>query len=163
MIVEETVEALGAVAVVRAGGEYRLVADRPVGAGELLFTIVGEETGTPTRYTVQVGHGVHIDVPAEFALEAVLDRFYWRFMNHGCDPTVVVRGRGVVSLKPIEFGQEITFNYNTTEYDMVEPFSCRCGSARCAGLVRGFRYLPPGEREGLRPWLAGHLRSVESR
>lgn len=163
MIVEETVEVLGAVAVVRAGGEYRLVADRPVGAGEHLFTIVGAQTATPTRYTVQVGYGVHIDVPGDHAFEAVLDQFYWRFMNHGCDPTVVVRGRGVVSLKPIEFGQEITFNYNTTEYDMVEPFSCRCGSDRCAGLVRGFRYLSPEQREDLRPWLAEHLRSVESR
>jgi hypothetical protein len=160
VIVEECVGVAGTVAVVRAAGEYRLVVNRPVVAGEHVFTIVGEPTGTPTRYTVQVGLGTHVDVPGEYAFEAVLDQFYWRFMNHGCAPTVMIRGREVISLKPIDFGQEITFNYNTTEYDMAEPFSCRCGSDRCAGLVRGFRYLSGAERQRLRPWLADHLLSV---
>jgi hypothetical protein len=166
MIVEDRVDVLGtasSVAVVRAGGEYRLIANRPVGIGEQLFTIVGEPTGAPTRYTVQIEHDMHIDVPDEYGFEAILDQFYWRFMNHGCDPSVMIKGRAVVSLKPIGFGQEITFNYNTTEYDMAEPFSCRCGSDRCAGRVQGFRYLSADERRHLRPWLAAHLLSVEAR
>jgi hypothetical protein len=68
----------------------------------------------------------------------------------------------VISLKPVEFGQDITFNYNTTEFDMAEPFACRCGSARCAGRVQGFRHLSGEERRRLRPWLAAHL-SAETR
>jgi SET domain-containing protein len=164
--VDVTIEMLGttsSVAVVRAGGEYRLIANRPVVAGEHLFSIVGEQSGRPTKYTVQVGRGVHIDVPAEYGFEAILDLFYWRFMNHGCAPTVAIRGREVVALRAIDFGQEITFNYNTTEYDMAEPFACRCGSDRCAGLVRGFRHLPADERARLRPWLADHLLAAEVR
>jgi hypothetical protein len=157
MIVEERVGVMSAVAVVRADGEYRLVANRPIPEGELLFTIEGELSRTPTRYTVQIGADTHVDVPREYGFEAILDRFYWRFMNHSCDPTVFVRGTAVISRKTIEFGQDITFNYNTTEFDMAEPFDCRCGSDGCTGLVQGFRHLPEGERRRLRPWLATHL------
>lgn len=163
MIAGETVGLLGAVAVVRADSQYRLVANRPTAAGERLFTIEGETVRTPTRYTVQIGRTTHVDVPGEYDFEAVLDRFYWRFMNHGCDPTVAVRGRDVIGLKPIDFGHEITFNYNTTEYDMTEPFDCECGSVRCIGRVRGFRYLSGAQRLPLRPWLADHLLSLEAR
>jgi hypothetical protein len=160
VVLEERVGASSRVGVMRAGGEYRLVATRPVTPGKYLFTIVGELTRTPTRYTVQSDGMTHVDIPEEYEVEAVLDRFYWRFMNHSCDPTAVIRDRQVFSLKPIELGQEITFNYNTTEYEMAEPFSCRCGSSRCGGRVRGFRFLCDEERERLRPWLSDHLLSV---
>ncbi|MBP2328387.1 hypothetical protein JOF56_008772 [Kibdelosporangium banguiense] len=153
---------MSAVAVVRADREYRLVANRPIVAGERLFAIVGEASMRPTRYTVQVGPATHVDVPEEYDFEAVLDRFYWRFMNHSCDPTVAIRGRAVFGLKPIDFGQEITFDYNTTEYDMAEPFTCRCGAEACAGLVRGYRYLSDEDQARLRPRLATHLLSLSS-
>lgn len=163
MIVEEYVGVMSAVAVVRADGEYRLVANRPVTEGEQLFIVNGELTDTPNRYTVQIGRYTHVDVPAEFDFEAILDQFYWRFMNHSCDPTVLIRGRSVIALKPIDFGQDITFNYNTTEFDMAEPFACQCGSDRCLGRVQGFRHLSADERQRLRPWLADHLAPTESR
>ncbi|MEV6238314.1 SET domain-containing protein-lysine N-methyltransferase [Lentzea sp. NPDC051838] len=106
---------------------------------------------------MQVGRETHVDVPREYDFEAILDRFYWRFMNHSCDPTVFVRQHAVMALKPVDIGQDITFNYNTTEFDMAEPFACRCGSGRCTGRVQGFRHLPGEERRRLKPWLAAHL------
>lgn len=163
MIAGECVDVTSAVAVVRAGGEYRLVANRPAVAGELLFTIEGELTATPNRYTVQIGHDVHVDVPAEFGFEAILDQFFWRFMNHSCEPTVFIRDRSVIALKPVVFGQDITFNYNTTEFDMAEPFACQCGSERCIGRVQGYRHLSDEDRQRLRPWLADHLSCIGAR
>ncbi|MFD9961917.1 SET domain-containing protein-lysine N-methyltransferase [Amycolatopsis sp. NPDC058986] len=148
------------VGVLREAGEYRLVVTQPVAAGTCLFTIGGEVTGTPTRYTVQVGAGEHIDVPPDCGNDEVQDLFSWRFMNHSCEPTVEIRGRKVFSVRAIGPWQEITFNYNTTEYEMVEPFACRCGAASCQEQIRGFRFLPAAERERLRPWLAGHLLSI---
>ena len=79
-------------------------------------------------------------------------------MNHACEPNAAIRGRGVAAIRPISAGEEVTFDYNTTEYDMAAPFACRCGSQRCRGQIRGFKHLPSGEREKLRPALAGHLR-----
>jgi hypothetical protein len=109
---------------------------------------------------VQVDHELHVDLSGRYGSEYILDRFDWRFMNHSCEPNAAIRGRRAVSLKPIEPWQEVTFHYNTTEYEMEEPFDCRCGSGRCEGQIRGFRFLSQPERERLQPWLSGHLLSI---
>ncbi|WP_410616672.1 SET domain-containing protein-lysine N-methyltransferase [Amycolatopsis sp. lyj-109] len=147
-------------AVVRSEGEYRLVTNQAVPAGTLLFTLDGELTATPTRYTVQLDEQQHVDLPAGCSLEEVLDRYYWRFMNHACEPAAVIRDRSVLSLRPIPAWSEITFHYASTEYDMAEPFPCRCGGERCDGDIQGFRYLTAGRREALRPLLSPYLLAV---
>ncbi|MEV5715004.1 SET domain-containing protein-lysine N-methyltransferase [Amycolatopsis mediterranei] len=147
-------------AVVRSDGEYRLVTNQAVPAGALLFTLDGELTATPTRYTVQLDERRHVDLPAGCPLEEVLDRYYWRFMNHACEPAAAIRGRSVVSLRAIPAWSEITFHYASTEYDMAEPFPCECGGRRCDGVIQGFRYLTARRREDLRPLLSPYLLAV---
>ena len=146
------------VGVVRAGGEYRLVAARGILAGELLFRMEGEPSRSPTRYTVQIGENLHLEMRSGMTAEEILDRYFWRFMNHSCDPNSFIHGRDVVALHEIAPWEGVTFNYNTTEYDMAEPFDCRCGSVHCLGPIRGFKHLPDSERRRLEPFLAGHLR-----
>lgn len=147
-------------AVVRNDGEYRLVTNQEVPARAVLFTLEGELTGTPTRYTVQLDGRSHVDMPAGCPLEAVLDRYYWRFMNHSCEPSAVVRGRSVLSLRPIPAWSEITFHYASTEYEMAEPFTCLCGSDHCDGVIQGFRHLARERREALRGLLSPYLLAV---
>ncbi|MDT7802195.1 MAG: hypothetical protein QOI78_5628 [Actinomycetota bacterium] len=101
-------------AIVRNDGEYGLVTNQAVPARTLLFTLEGELTATPTRYTVQLDARCHVDMPTGCPLEEVLDRFYWRFMNHACEPTAVIRDRSVLSLRPIPAWSEITFHYGST-------------------------------------------------
>ena len=60
--------------------------------------------------------------------------------------------------RDIAAGEAITFNYNTTEYELAEPFRCHCDSALCVGLVRGARYLTPNQRALIEDWLADYLR-----
>lgn len=146
------------VGVVRAEGAYRLVAVRAVGAGGRLFRIEGETTRCPSRYSVQIGENLHIDVGTGHSAEEILDRYFWRFMNHSCDPNTMVKGQKVIVLRDIRPWEDVTFNYNTTEYDMAEPFTCRCGSARCLREIRGFKHLTAAEKERLRPLLGAHLR-----
>jgi hypothetical protein len=148
------------VAVLRSHGEYTLVSRERLAQGGWLFTLDGEVTEVPTRYSVQLDHATHLDLPDTYGLEEIMDRFYWRFMNHSCEPNAVIRGRDVFALRDIGPREEITFDYNTTEYELAEPFDCRCGGEGCVGRVRGFRFLPARERERLRPWLATHLRSL---
>jgi hypothetical protein len=145
------------VAVLRADGEYKLVSREAVATGGILFLIDGEPTDTPTRYSVQVGHALHLDLPNRYGPEEIMDRFYWRFMNHCCEPNAMIRGRELVALRPIEPWEDITFHYNSTEYELAEPFDCRCGSDRCEGKIQGFGTLSETDRERLRPWLADHL------
>lgn len=137
------------VGVLRLHGQFQLVATEPVpiAAGELLFCIEGEQTSHPTRYPIQIEERVHIDL-GEQAPETILDRYYWRFMNHHCEPSACIRGHDVYAARVIRPWEEITFNYNTTEYEMAEAFTCQYKSARCQGEIQGFKQLTPPEQEG---------------
>jgi hypothetical protein len=147
------------VSVVWVVDEYRLVATRAFDAGERLFHMEGEPARRPTRYTVQIGENLHLEMLRGTKAEEVFDRYFWRFMNHSCEPNAFIRRRDVIAIREIAPQEGVTFNYNTTEYDMAEPFDCRCGSAHCLGTIRGFKHLPELERRRLAPFLASHLRA----
>lgn len=116
-------------------------------SGEVILHLDGQTLSEPDRHTLQVGAGVHLD-----AIDAASGKFYaWRYLNHSCQPNAAVRDRELVALRAIAAGDEITFDYNTTEYDMASPFQCHCGSAGCAGKIRGYRYLTAAERARIRP------------
>ena len=59
--------------------------------------------------------------------------------------------------KPIPVFEEITLHYNASEYDLAEPFECRCASTRCMGQIRSFKYLSASQRQHLRPLLADYF------
>jgi hypothetical protein len=138
--------------------ERRLVAVRPVRRGERLFVIEGRETPVPTRYSVQVGWERHLDQDDARDAHDRVARRYWRYMNHGCDPTTRILDRQVFARRDIEAGEDVTFDYNTTEWEMAEPFECRCGAASCVGLVRGARHLTPAQHAARAGEIAAYLR-----
>lgn len=145
------------VGVVRAAGEYRLIALQNITSGERMFRIEGELSPRPSRFSVQIGEGRHIDLGPGHTSEEILDRYFWRFMNHSCEPNTLIRGQEVVALRPIPPWADVTFDYNATEYDMADPFVCRCGSPQCLGVIRGFKHLTSTQRHRLRPYLSAHL------
>lgn len=147
------------VGVVRAAGECRLVATHSIASGERLFTIEGELTTRPSRYSLQIGENLHIDLGNGHGTEEILERYFWRFMNHSCDPNALIREREVVAWRDIKPWEAVTIDYNTTEWEMAEPFACHCGSLGCLGKIQGFKYLTPTQRERLRmvaPYLSRH-------
>ncbi|MSU47746.1 MAG: SET domain-containing protein-lysine N-methyltransferase [Opitutus sp.] len=150
------------VGVARSDGASRLVSIARIAAGTRLFRIEGEQTQRPTRYSVQIDEDLHIDVGDGHSNEEILDRYYWRFLNHSCVPNTRICGREVIASHEIEPWADVTFNYNTTEYDMAEPFACHCGNPLCLGTIKGFKHLTPEERERLRPLLAPHLSRNDS-
>ena len=137
------------VGVLRSAGNYRLVAIRSIAPGEELFRIEGEETTQPTRYSVQIDDYLHIDLGSSYSSEEILDRYFWRFMNHSCEPNAAIRQRKVISSRSIEPWEAVTFNYNTTEWEMAEPFSCGCQSEQCLGKIQGLKYLTSAQRKDL--------------
>lgn len=146
------------VEVARVGGAFRVLAAHELHSGEAILHLDGELFDHPTRYSVQIGVGRHLDLPPGVSLLDELDRYPWRFLNHSCDPNAALRGRHLFALRPIRAGEEVTFDYNTTEYEMAEPFECRCGSLRCLGEVRGYRYLPSSGRAAIAALVADHVR-----
>ena len=146
------------VKVVGVPHAYSVVATEPLAEGGLLFSVHGVMKDRASRHSIQIDEGTHVDVEPGVTPEEMQIRYPWRFLNHSCDPNAVLRGRDFVALRTIAAREGVTYNYNTTEFDMAAPFACRCGHDRCLGPISGFAHLPPAEQTRLRPWLADHLR-----
>lgn len=87
------------------------------------------------RYTVQKDQHQHLDLRPEFL----------RYINHSCAPNVHfdVDRSIVVVIAPISVGDELTFFYPSTEWDMSEPFQCLCKAGTCLGSIRGAKHIAP--------------------
>ena len=107
-----------------------LVAKTPFRRGEFVLPLIGELAARSYR-TIQIDVGRHLDG----ALMA--------FMNHSCQPTSIVQARALCVRAAVDLkaGDEITFFYPSTEWDMVRPFECLCGARECIGFVAGAQYL----------------------
>jgi len=138
--------------------ERRLIAVQSITAGTILFRIEGFESRTPSKYSVQIGRDRHLDQRGARDATDRVRRFYWRYMNHGCEPTTRIVDREVVALRDIAPLEAVSFDYNTTEYDMAEPFQCRCGAPSCVGLVRGARHLTAARRAQIAHLLPDYLK-----
>lgn len=91
--------------------------------GELLFKLSGEIVEAPTRTSVEIGKDKHIeDIIAGC-------------INHSCTPNTKVDKTipAFVSLRDIQKGEEITFDYNENESVMACPFKCECCGKKILG------------------------------
>lgn len=107
----------------------------------------------PARLTLQASEDEHIELePGELA-----------FLNHSCDPSVFVdtARRVLVALRPIAPGDELTFFYPSTEWEMAEPFACLCGAPSCLGTMAGARQLPAKQLARFR--LNPHIEALRRR
>lgn len=146
------------IGVGRRDGEYCAVAVEDIRVGDRLLEIDGLFVDRPDRYSVQVGKALHVRPPPDVSPDDD-ERYRWRYLNHSCRPNAAFRGRLLVAVVPIARGEEVTFDYNTTELELASPFECRCG--HCGGqTIRGFRHLGPGDRRRREPLLAAHLRAM---
>jgi uncharacterized protein len=61
-----------------------------------------------------------------------------RYINHSCAPNCeayIIRGRiWIYSLREIEAGEELTYNYGF-DVDTWDEHPCRCGTERCVGFI----------------------------
>src|SRR5688572_9591988 len=65
-----------------------------------------------------------------------------KYMNHSCDPnTEWLDDDTMIASRDIEPGEEITFDYATTEVTIPFEMQCRCGAATCRGLVTNLDHL----------------------
>ena len=87
-----------------------LIAKKKYKKNTIIHVLSGEIRSKPNRYTIEIGKNKHI-----------LDK-YGIYMNHSFTPNTVIDGLNVIALKDIEINDEITFNYNENETNMVCPF-----------------------------------------
>ena len=121
--------------VERGGSAYgaRLITDSPISNSEQIFSITGHRVVDVATYqTVQIGVASHIEELGVLA-----------YMNHSCQPNTLIdtTHMTVVAVRDILAGEELSFFYPSTEWEMDRPFICLCGASQCVRLVAGARYL----------------------
>lgn len=131
-----------------------LIARRHFTPGETVLRCRALHT-TPHRHahSIQTGwhHHVEMDSPGIYA-------------NHACRPTVGVRDNDLgaydyIALVPIAPGDEITFDYAMTEYEIAAPSRCLCGAPDCRGWLRGYREIGDEVRARYGDLFAAYLRT----
>ena len=63
----------------------------------------------------------------------------------------------MIARRDIEKGEELSFFYPSTEWEMQAPFICLCGAANCIHVVAGARFLPLSTLEHHYPVSYTHL------
>ncbi|MGK0354261.1 MAG: hypothetical protein ACJAYX_004963 [Planctomycetota bacterium] len=152
-----------ALAIGNANGQLCAIAARAFEAGDEIVHLTGALVSTPTRFSVQVGEGEHVDPPSGAGLEELIGEHTWRYMNHSCEPNTAFRGRTLIALQRIAPGDEIHFHYAATEYEMAEPFACQCGATACVGSLQGYRSLLAEQRQRIAPFAQPHVLAAAAR
>ena len=109
-------------------------ARRAYNAGEVVIGFSARElVSEPNYLTVQVGIHKHILLHPE----------HLQYINHSCDPNVFfdTHTMQIVALRTIGEGDEMTFFYPSTEWDMAQPFNCHCGSSKCLHQIKGAAHI----------------------
>lgn len=135
---------------IRTENKFRsLITKQAYKKGEVLCNIPSENVlDKPNRYTVQISRDRHTHVGKLAAL------------NHSCNPNVILDTENMVMIacRDIEKGEELSFFYPATEWEMSAPFICLCGAANCIHVVAGARFLPLSILE--HHYLSKHIRET---
>lgn len=110
---------------------------------------------TNTSFQVDFDKHVELDAPA-------------RIINHSCDPNLGVRnnhygGYDFVAIKKIKPGDELGWDYCTTEYISIAiREKCLCGSNLCRIKISGYCNLLEEVRETYNGFIADYLKREQS-
>jgi hypothetical protein len=115
-------------------GQNSLHGTKPFKKGDVITTFsAGITQNYATYLTVQVDVDKHITLQPEFL----------QYINHSCEPSVFFDTTTfeLIALQDLKEGDEFTFFYPSTEWDMAQPFVCNCGSSNCLQLINGASHL----------------------
>ncbi len=136
--------------VIRTQDKYRsLITSKAYRRGEIICPIPTEaQYSSPNQFTVQIGIDRHVEV-RELAST-----------NHSCDPSTILDTTRmlVIATRDLAPGDELTFFYPSTEWEMSSPFICLCGAANCIHVVAGARFLALSTLE--QHFLNQHIRKL---
>lgn len=128
-----------------------LIAKDFISAYTVIFIYNSLSTSKRTRTSIQISEYHHIEAGN-----------FGSYTNHSCSPNAVIQtsyndgdnmGRVVlISCKNIHKGEEITFDYATTETVLtqeLENTQCQCKSSRCRKSMKSFTKLSHEEQQHL--------------
>ena len=115
-----------------------IIASRNIKKGENIFKFVGKlkPQEEANKEALQIDENLFLE-----STELFDDN-----LNHSCNPNCYIdfKNLNLIAKRDIEKGEELSFDYHTSEYDLIEQecsFECHCGSENCIGEIKGFRFL----------------------
>jgi SET domain-containing protein len=137
--------------------ERGIIARKHLSKGEIILKFFGELV--PREKVKTPNAALQLDEDLFLESEGTIDES----LNHSCDPNCYIDfdRLTLVALKDIPNGEELTFDYNTSEYDLIDQrcsFTCLCGSKDCIGNIKGFKYLPVGHKKKIKSFLSPFLK-----
>lgn len=116
--------------------ESKVVTDEDIEAGAIAFTLPDVYTNVRDRWSIEIRPGFFQ------AYTSDVDDY----INHSCDPNLalLIKADGVffVALRDIKAGEEVTWDYETAEAELSNPFECHCGAEKCRGKITGYATHP---------------------
>ena len=80
------------------------------------------------------------------------------FVNHSCEPNCGIVGSVLlVTMRDVEAGEELCFDYAMTDSDDYDEFDCSCGTPRCRRVVSGADWKDPELRDRYRGWCSAYI------
>ncbi len=85
-------------------------------------------------------------------------------INHSCEPTCRLDGSSIlVTMRSVFPGEELTYEYATSDGTPYDEFDCQCGSPLCRGMIRGSDWTRPDLQDRYKGWFSPYLaRRIES-
>lgn len=122
-------------------------------AGAVFARLTTPTLATRAYTSVQATRDLHIELNCDLV-----------YINHSCRPTLVfdmqqweVRVASELD-GGLKEGDELTFFYPSTEWEMAQPFDCHCGTKNCLGTISGAKDM---DREILsKYWLSPHIKDL---
>lgn len=116
--------------------------------------------GKPVRITIErTHHSFQIDVNTHVELDEPA-----RLINHSCNPNLGIKnnnfgGYDFIAIKKIKKGEELTWDYCTTEYiSIAVENKCLCKSSICRKEIKGFAFLPKDIKKRYNDYIANYLK-----
>jgi hypothetical protein len=111
-------------------GMHGLFADEPINKGNIILILKGTSLPISTKTSIRIR-------------SKNIEHYEGGYMNHHCNPSAKIividdclEGI-VVAERDILEGEEVTFDYNTTEPILSHPFQCDCHGR----WIKGFTHL----------------------
>jgi hypothetical protein len=80
------------------------------------------------------------------------------YVNHSCDPNCGIVGSVLlVTMRDVEAGEELCFDYAMTDSDDYDMFTCGCGTDRCRSVITGDDWKQPDLRHRYEGWYSTYL------
>jgi hypothetical protein len=140
-----------------------VIVDENIKKGDSIFSFIG------VAIPIDEGSYKSLQINEDLYLEST--EGFDNNLNHSCAPNCYIDFKQnpnqpeLVALRDIKKGEELSFDYNTTDYDLKDPkcryfFPCQCHAPNCLGEIKGYKYLTPEQKREISPYLAPFLRKI---